>query len=617
MFCPFCGKQLPDVARFCAGCGQSLPARAPKEQAQTQPEHPEPTNQPAQPVQQANPAIEAAKPAYRPPSRFARVMTGKAVKGIAKVVATIAVAGGFLALTWTPVIRPVLMSKTIGPVDQTGYTSKLNTQAGPNDARFPNGKWVRKDRTAVLHIGREQAGDNFLFDLHAASQAKSTAGDGPLQASGAAGEAEIKTLASLNPGLKAYAEYPAPTGDGTQASEAMLAFGALANEEAIEVTASNGWLAAHPGEVSVDGTYYRIRQTWFWVDEESGKWDLKFIPGVEDPPGDPQETPDIESKTETFEGEPSTEQGIPVTEPPVIRVNPPPVSERTPRRVTGGGQYISAEQMEILAEQGFYARFKGTYLVVSADATDDLKFFNYYYEEAKNPDKEFCIGTEDGLRCAEMRMECLTQSINSIFGSTEWAFATKVSFMPEFASLHFEEGGRFVREVELTNNGKARVGYELNEIQWTNKTDNSWFKTDWNSKDPFVYRVTGGLTVDLAKANKDNVADQLEYNLNFYFLTDGTAEAEGFLTLHGLGTEKIVYWVQMAAEEFQVDYEYRKEFSFKAAEYEYSFDTLDEDVPEFSAEREMIYRETGDNYDYKRYEYESAYQAVQEEGGTP
>lgn len=27
MFCPFCGKQLPDAARFCGGCGQALPQR--------------------------------------------------------------------------------------------------------------------------------------------------------------------------------------------------------------------------------------------------------------------------------------------------------------------------------------------------------------------------------------------------------------------------------------------------------------------------------------------------------------------------------------------------------------------------------------------------------------
>lgn len=533
-------------------------------------------------------------------------MTGRAVKGAAKIVAAVAVAGGLLALTWTPIIRPVLMSKTVGPEDRTGYVAKMKPTEGAGDARFPSGKWVRRDGGAVLWIDSAQKQDVFSFELHAEPTPEETA----------AGTAAADTAA------EAVIQPEKPTDERYQAhaactqQDALLSLDALKQEEAIEVTASDAWKAAHPKETSVDGTYYRIRHTWFWVNEESGRWGMTFIPGEEatpEPTVSPSgEKPEIETKTETVEPTPGwTERGI-----PVVRVAPPPVSDKTPRRVVGGGEYLSLEQMRTLYEQGFFVHFSGAYLVASADVTDDLRFFTYHYEESKQPDKAFCVGTEEGLRCAEMRLETLTQAINSIYGTTDWMFATKVDFMPEFSSLQVDQGGRFVRQVELSQ-GKVEVGYEVNSFSWTNRTDNSWYKTDWSSKEPEVIRVSGGVKIDQAAASRTNVADQLEYNLNLYFRTDGTAEAEGFLTLVGLGTEKIVYWIQMVADDFQVDYAYRDQFSFTSAAYRYSFETLDDDVPEFDAEREDVYAADTGNASFRRYEYEHAYQSVEQGGEAP
>lgn len=61
MYCPTCGKQVPDDSKFCEGCGANL--IAPADAAVPAEPQPETVPEPTQPVVEAAPP----KPAYTPP----------------------------------------------------------------------------------------------------------------------------------------------------------------------------------------------------------------------------------------------------------------------------------------------------------------------------------------------------------------------------------------------------------------------------------------------------------------------------------------------------------------------------------------------------------------------
>lgn len=565
MICPKCGNILPNDARFCNNCGSTTSKFPPSE----------PKGKPKQ---------VKTKVEYK----------GRPRKKAGKVVAAFAALGGTIALLWTPIIRPVLMSKTIGPQDTTEYKSELkDTKSVTDAANFPNGKWVREDGKAVLYIAHMENEETFQFELFAK-------GENEEKSCELKEEALVDKDFTPNTDIKATAYYKSKEEDSKE--EGYLNFAAFAKEEAIQITSEQSFIDSHINEALPDGIYYRIHKVWFWDKEESGKWSLEFIPDKEVPEENKQTTPEkeipVSTPTNTIE---YSDGGLVVAPPPI------PKDGKTPKRVSGGREYLSAEQMEILHTKGFYVKFDGAYIVTKADVYDHNKYFDYHYNVGKDAFKNNCNGTQEGMRLVQARYDSMVKIEDSLYGATRWDFSSKVDFMPEFAGAWLEHSGKFATDVKLANTTHT-VGYEVNEIDVdTSSSENGYFETNWSSKDPYVYNVRGGWSYH---DDMENLVDTLEYDLNLYFYADGTVDAEGFMTLTGKGTEYIRYWIQMSATEFQVQKEYEKYFDFKAIEYLYSFETLDEDIPEFYEERETAYIATGDNYKYRKYEYEKTYQTV-------
>ncbi len=541
MVCPKCGNILPDEALFCNNCGDALRQSAPNSKNKN---HKQIKN---------------------------RVKhNGRAIRSVTKIVATFAVTTGALALLWTPIIQPILMSKTTGPQDTTGYNAKLDYKKGvTNDADFPDGKWVRKDGKAVLYIAHMESANEFQFELYASEQGKEKSCE-------LADDAVIDKEFQPNNEVKAIAYYK--TSEQEQEEKLSLNFEALNNEDAIRIISEQSWIDSHMFEVLPDGTYYRVFKEL--IPNQAKKDKLSPSP------------------------QPKNEK-----EPPkdVIKVRPPsiPKNGKPPKRVSGGREYLSAELMEILYNQGFYISFEGTYIVKKADVHDHNKYFNYHFYEDDDPLKNYCTGTQEGIDMVQARYDSMQKIEDSLYGKTKWDFSSNVDFMPQFVGMWLEQSGSFTTRVTLSSQ-ILDVGYELNEIDWYGMSKNSNFKTNWCADAPHVINVTGGIHSN--PNDSDVLTDKLEYDLNLYFYTDGTVDAEGFLTMTAKGTDYITYWIEMSAVEFQVDYEYQKYFNFKSVKYLYSFETLDEDVPEYSFERETDYVATGDNYNYRKYEYEKSYQ---------
>lgn len=73
MFCPKCGKEIPDTAKFCSGCGtQTIKTQAPVQQQKTV-QQPKPQTQPQQPVHQpkpqTQPQVKVKQPVQKPPKK--------------------------------------------------------------------------------------------------------------------------------------------------------------------------------------------------------------------------------------------------------------------------------------------------------------------------------------------------------------------------------------------------------------------------------------------------------------------------------------------------------------------------------------------------------------------
>ncbi len=566
MICPKCNNTLPDQARFCNNCGGDLQ---------------QPTSKQSNAAKQVKTRVE-----YR----------GRAVRKAAKTLAAFAVAGGTVALLWTPFIQPVLLSKTIGPQDNTAYQAKLDYKKSKvNSSDFPNGKWVREDGKAVLYIAHMEEGDEFQFELYASPQ-------GEQKPCELLADATVDQEFEPNNEVQAIAHHTAIEAD--QPNKVLLNFAALNKEEAIRITSEQSWVDSRTGEALPDGTYYRIKKTWFWLNEEGGKLSMVFTPDA--PPQPVKQPPPAKEK----EDPPSLPPQSPLPPKDVIRVAPPPVPQdgKTPKRVSGGGEYLSAELMEILYIQGFFVDFEGAYYIKKADVRDFSKYFDYHYYNSTSPFKQLCSGVQEGTRMMEAQYESMQKIEDSLYGKTRWSFAYNVDFLPEFSYMWLEQSGEFITPITVTS-GTYEVGYQTNELEWESDVENSYHDTHWDPNIPHVINVTGGW--DAGDLVPDALIESIEYDLNLYFYDDGTAEGEGFMTINCKGTQYITYWVQLCGVEFSVDLEYQELFNFTATEYQYSFETLDEDVPEYTFERETGYVAIGDQYNYRKYEYETGYQVVE------
>lgn len=125
--------------------------------------------------------------------------------------------------------------------------------------------------------------------------------------------------------------------------------------------------------------------------------------------------------------------------------------------------FLGPETIQEIKDEGTYLNFIGCYYVVEAEVEDFNKFFEYYYEECDyQPDKDYCVGRQEGMMIAEARYDSLAKLEHRNYGKTKWTFSKDMSMIPDFAYLWFEEGGTYATDVTLSN-GPFRVGYLLNE----------------------------------------------------------------------------------------------------------------------------------------------------------
>ncbi len=567
MYCPFCGNMLPDTAKFCNQCGNGL-------------------TQQAQQHQKNNTASKHTK--------VKEVYRGSKIVKVAKVIATLAVAGGIVTVLWRPVIQPVLMSKTIGPEDLTGYTSEYNKDNNlSEDSDFKNGKWVREDGKAVIYIGHGEDSNLFDFELYASKQ--DSLDEYLLQ-----DKAKKESSFVKNSNIKAMAYYKKTVGEKVQEN---ISFSALADEEAIQITTDESWKNTNVGKQTPDGVYYRIRKEWFWTNEESGIYSFEFTPD-EKLDEKQEEVPD----TEKGQPEISVEKeeiniGPVILDGPVIEVEPPAAnSGETPIRIADQKEKIEEELVKEILDEGVYLNFEGVYYVVEADVESFDQFFEYYYDDCEyEPDKEICIGTQEGLLVAQARYDSLAKLKNRNYGKTKWSFSKNMDILPDFSYMWFEEGGEYTTEVPLTNM-TYEIGYRINEFSMDSSNNRVICETSINAEDPSVYCVIGSYVFEDPDGN--SIDRELKYNINIYFKKDGTVEAEGFMTLFGQGSEYIKYWLQMSAVEAQTEGKIASEFNFKALmEPFYSFPNLEADSLEFSEDKDTSILATDDLTGSVNYEY--------------
>ncbi|WP_027400541.1 zinc ribbon domain-containing protein [Anaerovorax odorimutans] len=559
MICPNCGNHLPDEARFCNSCGSNL-------------------------IQSEMSNNNGEKESKNLKNHvFHR---GHVSRSAAKIVAVIGVVGGIIALLWTPFIQHVLLSKSVGPDDLTGYHAEMDyKKADVNSSQFPNGKWVRDDGKAVIYISNIDNGEKFEFELFAKE-------DKEKDACKLMAQAIVGNNFQADDENKAIAEY---SDFQNKENVESINFAALTKKEAIKITSDEGWKSNHQNQVTPDGTYYRIKKVWFWKKIKDGEWSEGFIPNDNNKENDPK-TPNKEKEKKKDGG---------------VAVNPPQIPEdgKVPKRVKGGGKYISEELMKRIAENGFYVKLDGVYYIIRTDVKDFDKFVNYYYYDAYKPDKDNLTGMQQGMQVAQARFESLQKMEHSCFGKTVWDFSCDVDFMPDFTGAQIETSGEYKTSVGLPQYKEYKVGYGWNNFQFKGTSKNCSYEIKWDPNNPYLINLVGEIKIPRAEKSNE-VAEKAEYNLNIYFYKDGNIDAEGFFTVTGLGTEKIVFWLQMSAVEFQVDTSIDQYYDFKEAEYVYEFETLDDDVAEYSTERVEDYLENGEGYEYKRYQYLNQYQTV-------
>ena len=569
MFCPNCGNTLPEEARFCNQCGNSFT------------QHNQPSNK-----QAAN------------HTKIQEVYRGLKRTKAAKIIATFAVTGGTIAVLWKPVIQPVLLSKTIGPDDLTGYTTEFDTdQNAYNDLEYPNGKWVREDGTAVLYIGSKEDQNQFRFELF-------VAGENESEKYQLTNEAQKDSFFEKNDEVKAMAYYTKLV-DAEQVEQ--ISFASMEEEEAIRVTTDANWITANPGKRTPDGIYFRIRKEWFWKNVESSTFIFKFLPdSMPDPPKAEEEEEVEEEKKESIPPIESKEVMIEeevLLPGPVIEVVPPPENNgEIPVRENDPKELLEPETIQEVKDEGTYLNFIGCYYVVEAEVEDFNKFFEYYYEECDyQPDKDYCVGRQEGMMIAEARYDSLAKLEHRNYGKTKWTFSKDMSMIPDFAYLWFEEGGTYATDVTLSN-GPFRVGYLLNEYSLDSSKDSATTETLVNQSNPSVFQVKGSFMTE--QNSGAGIDRELEYDMNIYFHKDGTVDAEGYVTLYALGSEYIRFWLQMSAVEAQTEGKPAYEFNYKALmEPFYRFPDMEEDSLEFGDTKDTSILASDDATESVQYEY--------------
>ena len=569
MFCPNCGNTLPEEARFCNQCGNSFT------------QHNQPSNK-----QAAN------------HTKIQEVYRGLKRTKAAKIIATFAVTGGTIAVLWKPVIQPVLLSKTIGPDDLTGYTTEFDTdQNAYNDLEYPNGKWVREDGTAVLYIGSKEDQNQFRFELF-------VAGENESEKYQLTNEAQKDSFFEKNDEVKAMAYYTKLV-DAEQVEQ--ISFASMEEEEAIRVTTDANWITANPGKRTPDGIYFRIRKEWFWKNVESSTFIFKFLPdSMPDPPKAEEEEEVEEEKKESIPPIESKEVMIEeevLLPGPVIEVVPPPENNgEIPVRENDPKELLGPETIQEIKDEGTYLNFIGCYYVVEAEVEDFNKFFEYYYEECDyQPDKDYCVGRQEGMMIAEARYDSLAKLEHRNYGKTKWTFSKDMSMIPDFAYLWFEEGGTYATDVTLSN-GPFRVGYLLNEYSLDSSKDSATTETLVNQSNPSVFQVKGSFMTE--QNSGAGIDRELEYDINIYFHKDGTVDAEGYVTLYALGSEYIRFWLQMSAVEAQTEGKPAYEFNYKALmEPFYRFPDMEEDSLEFGDTKDTSILASDDATESVQYEY--------------
>ena len=569
MFCPNCGNTLPEEARFCNQCGNSFT------------QHNQPSNK-----QAAN------------HTKIREVYRGLKRTKAAKIIATFAVTGGTIAVLWKPVIQPVLLSKTIGPDDLTGYTTEFDTdQNAYNDLEYPNGKWVREDGTAVLYIGSKEDQNQFRFELF-------VAGENESEKYQLTNEAQKDSFFEKNDEVKAMAYYTKLV-DAEQVEQ--ISFASMEEEEAIRVTTDANWITANPGKHTPDGIYFRIRKEWFWKNVESSTFIFKFLPdSMPDPPKAEEEEEVEEEKKESIPPIESKEVMIEeevLLPGPVIEVVPPPENNgEIPVRENDPKELLGPETIQEIKDEGTYLNFIGCYYVVEAEVEDFNKFFEYYYEECDyQPDKDYCVGRQEGMMIAEARYDSLAKLEHRNYGKTKWTFSKDMSMIPDFAYLWFEEGGTYATDVTLSN-GPFRVGYLLNEYSLDSSKDSATTETLVNQSKPSVFQVKGSFMTE--QNSGAGIDRELAYDMNIYFHKDGTVDAEGYVTLYALGSEYIRFWLQMSAVEAQTEGKPAYEFNYKALmEPFYRFPDMEEDSLEFGDTKDTSILASDDATESVQYEY--------------
>ena len=181
MFCPKCGKQLPDRAAFCNQCGTPIARvqQPPVQQAPAQAQYPQPPLQQPQPqaqyrqppVQQPQPQAQYRQPPIQQPQSFYPQTPAAQPKKrhtglIVALIALFVVAGTVLALFLTGVIGKKDGGETAAskPAGETGVTQPSVPQMPTDPDKIEALSAVAENPTVQSKTGVKVALSPFLFD---------------------------------------------------------------------------------------------------------------------------------------------------------------------------------------------------------------------------------------------------------------------------------------------------------------------------------------------------------------------------------------------------------------------------------------------------------------------
>ena len=202
----------------------------------------------------------------------------------------------------------------------------------------------------------------------------------------------------------------------------------------------------------------------------------------------------------------------------------------------------------------FYLRFEGVSWIEDAYVVDESAYKKYHNHERKPvADEVLCDPSvpDDLDKVNEARLNLFKNQKGKQFSNCELLFyADDVHDSNIGFTGIYVENGETVSATARLSTGKQAVEYFFQSIDWS-RADNTGH--DMFEVGPGYIRAKGDSSPEIV--GDGGIADYLEYDIYIVPLEDGSIEAKGHVTVHGEGTEVLVYAIDAFATELQTDEE--------------------------------------------------------------